>query len=61
MRARQRTAELTNFQFSLLLALPVLVFLILVVAYPLGYALWMSLHEISFTAYAHGSGSINML
>ena len=48
MRARQRTAELTNFQFSLLLALPVLVFLVLVVAYPLGYALWMSLHEISF-------------
>ena len=48
MSAAKRTAELTNFQFSLLLALPVLVFLVLVVAYPLGYALWMSLHEISF-------------
>ena len=48
MRAARRTAELTNLQFSLLLALPVLVFLLLVVAYPLGYALWMSLHEISF-------------
>ncbi len=48
MSVKQRTAELTNFQFSLLLALPVLVFLVLVVAYPLGYALWMSLHEISF-------------
>ena len=48
MSVKQRTAELTNFQFSLLLALPVLVFLVLVVAYPLVYALWMSLHEISF-------------
>ena len=48
MKAAQRTAELSNLQFSLLLALPVLVFLLLVVAYPLGYALWMSLHEISF-------------
>ena len=48
MSVKQRTAELTNFQFSLLLALPVLVFLLLVVAYPLGYALWMSLHEIGF-------------
>ena len=48
MSAAKRTAELSNFQFSLLLALPVLVFLVLVVAYPLGYALWMSLHEISF-------------
>lgn len=32
----------------MLFALPVLVFLLLVVAYPLSYALWMSLHEISF-------------
>lgn len=43
-----RNQELSAFQFALLLALPVLVFLVLVVAYPLGYALWMSLHEISF-------------
>ncbi len=48
MSLKQRTTELSNFQFSLLLALPVLVFLVLVVAYPLGYALWMSVHEISF-------------
>ncbi|MGI9500073.1 MAG: carbohydrate ABC transporter permease [Geminicoccaceae bacterium] len=48
MKAASRTAELSNLQFSLLLALPVLVFLLLVVAYPLGYALWMSLHEIVF-------------
>ena len=43
-----RTVEISTFQFALLLALPVLVFLVLVVAYPLGYALWMSTHEISF-------------
>ncbi len=43
-----RTNELSNFSFALILALPVLVFLLLVVAYPLGYALWMSTHEISF-------------
>ncbi len=48
MKATSRTAELSNLQFSLLLALPVLVFLLLVVAYPLGYALWMSFHEIVF-------------
>ena len=48
MSAAQRTTELSNLRFSLLLALPVLVFLLLVVAYPLGYALWMSLHEIVF-------------
>ncbi len=41
-------AELTNFQFALLLAIPVLLFLVLVVAYPLGYAVWMSLHNIVF-------------
>ena len=46
--ARSRATELSTFQFALLLALPVLVFLVLVVAYPLGYALWMSMHEISF-------------
>ncbi|MEM7025509.1 MAG: sugar ABC transporter permease [Pseudomonadota bacterium] len=44
----RRSAELSNLQFSLLLALPVLLFLVLVVAYPLGYALWMSLHQIVF-------------
>ncbi len=48
MSVKTRTAELSNLQFSLLLALPVLVFLLLVVAYPLGYALWMSLHQIVF-------------
>jgi multiple sugar transport system permease protein len=44
----RRTSELSNLQFALLLALPVLVFLVLVVAYPLGYAVWLSLHEVRF-------------
>lgn len=43
-----RTAELSNLRFALLLALPVLVFLVLVVAYPLVYAFWMSLHRVIF-------------
>ncbi|MBX6321917.1 MAG: sugar ABC transporter permease [Rhodospirillaceae bacterium] len=45
---RWRTSELSNLQFALLLALPVLLFLVLVVAYPLGYALWLSLHQVQF-------------
>ncbi|MCP4306922.1 MAG: sugar ABC transporter permease, partial [bacterium] len=48
MASPKRTTELSNFSFALLLALPVLVFLLLVVAYPLGYALWMSTHDITF-------------
>jgi multiple sugar transport system permease protein len=43
-----RTKELTNLQFALLLALPVVCFLLLVVAYPLGYALWLSFESIQF-------------
>lgn len=48
MSPQARTAELSNLQFALLLALPVLLFLVLVVAYPLGYALWMSTQQIVF-------------
>jgi multiple sugar transport system permease protein len=43
-----QTGEISNLQFALLLALPVLVFLVLVVAYPLGYAVWLSLHQVQF-------------
>lgn len=47
--AATRTArELSNLQFALVLALPVLLFLVVVVAYPLGYALWMSTEKIVF-------------
>jgi len=44
----RKTTEITNLQFALLLALPVILFLVLVVAYPLGYAIWLSLHKIRF-------------
>jgi multiple sugar transport system permease protein len=45
--ARQNT-EMSNLQFALLVAVPVLLFLVIVVAYPLGYALWISFQEIGF-------------
>lgn len=41
-------AEISDFRFAILVSLPVLAFLLLVVAYPLGYALWMSFYEIGF-------------
>ena len=44
----RRTKELSNLQFALLLAVPVVCFLLLVVAYPLGYALWLSVESIQF-------------
>lgn len=40
--------ELSDTQFAFAVGLPVFVFLVLVVAYPLGYAVWMSLHRIIF-------------
>jgi multiple sugar transport system permease protein len=40
--------ELTNLQFALVLTLPVLVFLVIVIIYPLIYALWASFHRIIF-------------
>lgn len=40
--------ELSDTQFALAIGLPVFVFLVLVVAYPLGYAVWMSVHKIVF-------------
>jgi len=46
-RTRPMT-EISNLQFALIVALPVLVFLVLVVAYPLVYALWMSVETIQF-------------
>jgi multiple sugar transport system permease protein len=43
-----RAAQLSNLQFALLLSLPVLLFLLLVMAYPMGFALWLSLHDVHF-------------
>lgn len=46
--AAKRSAEMSNFQFALLVTIPVLCFLVIVVAYPLIYALWISFQEIGF-------------
>ena len=43
-------AELSNLQFALLLALPVVVFLLVVIGYPLGYSVWVSFQEVTFFA-----------
>jgi len=40
--------ELSNYQFAVLLVLPILVFLLALVVYPLGYAAWLSLNQVSF-------------
>jgi len=48
MRRQKKVKELSNFQFALLLTLPVVIFLIMVVIYPLGYALWASFQRINF-------------
>ena len=45
---RSKKKYLTNRQFVLLLALPVLAFLIIVMAYPMGYAVWLSFQKVSF-------------
>ena len=47
-RVRERIGELSNLQFAVLLTLPVVVFLMTVIAYPLGYSLWVSLREVTF-------------
>ncbi len=46
--AKRKAKELTEFQFALLLSLPVLIFLVLIMIYPLVYAAWMSVHRIMF-------------
>jgi len=48
MRFHRKIRELSNFQFALLLTLPVFIFLIAVIIYPLGYAVWASFHRIMF-------------
>jgi ABC-type sugar transport system permease subunit len=45
---KRRIGELSNLQFALLFTLPVILFLVVIVAYPLLYAAWMSLHAIRF-------------
>ena len=38
---------MTDTQFVLILVLPLLVFLVALVAYPLGYSFWLSLHDVN--------------
>ena len=48
LRVSERMARLSNLQFALLLTLPVVVFLLVVIAYPLGYAVWVSFQRVTF-------------
>jgi len=45
---KQRSTSLSQLQFALLLTLPVLLFLVVLMAYPLGYAIWLSLNDIQY-------------
>jgi multiple sugar transport system permease protein len=45
---KEYAKALSNFQFALLLTLPVLLFLVVLMGYPLGYAVWLSVHDIQF-------------
>jgi multiple sugar transport system permease protein len=45
--ARQ-PSEMSNLQFALIVSIPVLLFLVVVVAYPLAYALYLSFNDIQF-------------
>lgn len=40
--------EVSNLRFALMVTVPVLLFLVLVIAYPLGYALYLSFHDVRF-------------
>ena len=44
----RRSSELSNLRFALIVSIPVLLFLLLVVAYPLAYALYLSFNQIQF-------------
>ncbi|MBN9016059.1 MAG: sugar ABC transporter permease [Rhizobiales bacterium] len=46
--APHRRAEVSNLSFALIISIPVLLFLLIVVAYPLAYAFYLSFNEIRF-------------
>ncbi len=46
--AKPRRREMSDTRFAFMIGLPVLAFLVIVVAYPLGYSIYMSLHQIVF-------------
>lgn len=43
-----RSRDLSNLQFALLLTVPVLVFLLVLMVYPLCYALWLSMNNVQY-------------
>lgn len=43
-----RSIEVSNLSFALTISIPVLLFLLVVVAYPLAYAFYLSFHDIRF-------------
>jgi len=47
-RSRLRRRELTDGQFALMIGLPVILLLVVIVAYPLIYSAWMAFHRIMF-------------
>ena len=44
----RRMRELSDLQFAVVLTLPVLLFLLALVVYPLGYAIWLSAQKTTF-------------
>lgn len=46
--ALPRRGEMSDLRFALIIAIPVLLFLIVVVAYPLAYAFYLSLNDVRF-------------
>jgi ABC-type sugar transport system permease subunit len=46
--AKKPRREMSDARFAFVIGLPVFAFLVLVVAYPLGYSVYMSLHKITF-------------
>lgn len=48
-----RKREMRSQRFALLLSLPVIVFMLAVMSYPMAYALWLSFQEISFLGGMH--------
>jgi len=48
-----RFREISNLQFAVLLSVPVMVFLLAVILYPLCYSLWISFRRVDLTAGFH--------
>lgn len=44
----RRMRELTDLQFAIVLTTPIIIFLLALVVYPLGYSLWLSSQKVNF-------------